>query len=484
VASPSRGQAVLLGAYVGRVVIGLALTAVLGRALSPDSFGFFTFVATIYLCAQSILDLGSGVLAVRTIVREPLRERPLLEGLMGWRLVAGFAMAGVVLTFAARQGDPDRMMVLRAAGASLLALAPGALAPAFQVRQAQGRPAFVTVLGQLLVLVGALVFHARGVNGVGFAWLLVVRELVSALLTWILAVRILGYSPAPGLGGRGLGEFLGPAAVFGAAVLAHDLYFYTDVFLVRLLRGEAQLGAYAAALRPLNPLLLLPSILMLPLLPVFSATALRNRGHLAAQVGGAAALVGGIGALGAAAGIALAPDLVQLLYGGRYLQGDLQAVTAFRWLCLALCATFTAAPFTTALLADGRERTLLALGTLGVLVNVGGNALLLPVYGFTAAAATTAATEALVGVGAVWAFGRVGGLPMLGLSPIAVLALAIGAIASTAALPGPGMPRIAAGAVVTTLGAFLLLSLPGARRFRQEIDRRPPEGERLDLGTS
>jgi O-antigen/teichoic acid export membrane protein len=469
--SATRGQVVLLGAYVARVVLGVALTAVLGRALAPDAFGFFALVATIYLVAQSLLDLGSGMLAIREIARDPSRERPLVEGLMGWRQAVGVALAAVVFGFSLWESDPGRRAVLWGTAGSLLVMAPAAALPAFQARQAQGGPALVGMLGQAVVLAGAVAFHAFGASGPEYAWLLVLREVLTQAVIWLLAVWGLGYRPRPGLRGRGLRQLLGPALVFGGAVLAHDLCLYANVFLVRALGGEIQLGAYAAALRPLNPLLVLPPILMLPLLPVFSASALRSRDEYAAHVGGAASLLGGLGALGAAAGIGLAPDLVQLLYGGRYLAGELQAVTAFRWLCVALAAVFAAAPFTVALLADGRERVLLALASLGLATSVTGNVLFVPIRGFTAAAAVTAGTETVVGLGAVMGFLAAGSRPSPAISPMAPIGLAVLTGVLTAACPGSAPTRVAAGMIVTLSGAVLLLCLPGARRFRQELRR-------------
>jgi len=465
----TRSQLVLLAAYAGRLLLGVAITAVLGRSLGPQDFGFFTLVSTIYLVVPTFLDLGSGMLAVREITREPSQERPLLEGLMGWRLVSGVALAVAVLAMALAEAEPGRRLVLLGAATSLLLMAPGALAPVFTLRQALEGPSLLTLLGQVLILVGALVLHRLGAAGSSFAWLPVLREALGASAILVLAARLLGYWPRPGLRGRGLRRLLAPAAVLGAAVAAHDLYFYVDVFLVRLLRGEAELGAYSAALRLLNPLLGLPFVLTVPLLPVFSAAALAGRQRLADLVGGAAALLGGLGALAAAAGLGLAADLLRALYAGRYLEGGHGAVGAFRWLCVALLATALAAPFVSALLASGSERALLAISALGLAVNVAGNLLFVPRYGFTAAAATTALTEAIVCVAASEALRRSGVRVGLAAALPAPLALAAGILALTSVLPGSALVRIGAGALATAAGALYLVSRPAAREFRRGL---------------
>ena len=98
------------------------------------------------------------------------------------------------------------------------------------------------------------------------------REAISLLLTKIMAERLLGYHPRPGFRGRALKAFVGPALIFGFASLVYAIYFNCDVFFVLALRGRDELGAYAAAFRPINPLLLLPWLLMVPMIPVLTAT--------------------------------------------------------------------------------------------------------------------------------------------------------------------------------------------------------------------
>jgi O-antigen/teichoic acid export membrane protein len=460
---------ILLLSYAGRVILGVALTALLGRSLTPEAFGFFTLVSTIYLVAQTALDLGSGLIAVRDIGRDPARERPLLEGLMALRQVSGWLLALAVLALAILESDSSRRRVLIGTALSMPMLMPGALAPVFHIRQAQAGAGLVSAGGQVFVLLGAWLLRSRGINDASYAWLLVVRELGAVLILWWLAVGLLGYAPWPGFRRRGFGPFLRSAGVFAGAVLMHELYFHADVFLVRCLAGEAQLGAYGAALRPLNPLLALPLVLGLPFLPVFSASAARERGNFATQVGGAASLFGGIGALAAATGIGLARDVVETLYAGRYLEGDIQVVAAFRWLCVALACACTAAPFTIALLADGLERRLLALCAAGLGLNLVLNVIFVPAYGFVAAAVITAATELLVTLGVAYVFLRRHGFPPLAV-PFSVSAtLSLAALGATLLLPGPPLARLAWGGALSLAAAAFVVSLPGARRFRHQL---------------
>ena len=198
--------------------------------------------------------------------------------------------------------------------------------------------------------------------------------------------------------------FVGPALVFGLASLVYTVYFHCDVFFVLALRGREELGAYAAAFRPINPLLLLPWLLMVPMVPVLTATIARDRDAFASQVRSACGIALGVGACGLVAGVMLAPDLVTLLYRGRYLEGALSCVNAFRWLAIALGLVCVTTVLTASMLAAGREKLLLTIGTMALMVNVALNAVLLRHYNFTAAGFATAVTEMLFLVGAMIAF--------------------------------------------------------------------------------
>lgn len=465
VSSPARSQAILLALHVSRVGLWIAITAVIGRALSAGDFGFFSLVAGLYATAEAVLDLGGGSLATREIARDPGRERPLLEGLLAWRGSIALGLAVAVGALALFEVDPTRRGVWLAVALSMPTLAAGAFYPMFNVRQAQGPPAIAITAGHLLILAGALALAARPIPGVAFAHLLVARQLLVQVLLVVFAARRLGFLPRPGFTNRALGPFVAAAAIFGLSVLLHELYFYADVFLVRWLRGEAELGAYAASFRPINPALTLAYVLMAPLLPALAAL---DAPRLRERLSGVAALSLGIGALIAAGGVGFAPDIIRILYGGRYLDGALGTVAAFRFLAVAAGLVFVAAPYQLSLLAGGGQRALLALSAIGLGVNVIGNLVSLPRWGFTAAGAMTAVTEAIVAAAALLAIRRRIGWPALHvpLWGAPLLLLVLGALA-----PGSPLVRVVLAGTVAAIALGLLLRSPSARRLRMDLQR-------------
>jgi O-antigen/teichoic acid export membrane protein len=471
--SPNVAQAVLLGSVFAQLAIALMVTIYLARELSPAAFGFFSLVGTIFILARKFLDLGLSNVAARETARDPERERPILEGMMAYRRAAGIGLAMALFLFAfVQQGEPERSVLL-GTGIVLLFTEPAALDPVFQVRQAQEGPALLNILGGLMVLVGSVVLKKLSAAGADFAWLLVAREAVILLFTMVLGWRLLGYRPKPGFRGRNLKDFAGPALIFGLASVIYTVYFNCDVFFVYILRGKDELGAYAAAFRPINPLLLLPWLLMVPMIPVLSRAA-KDREKFVRQVRGACGLALGIGACGLVGGTLLAPDLLQLLYRGRYLEGALSGVNAFRWLAVALGQVCVTTVLTAALLAHRKEKLLLALGTAALLVNAAINMVALRYYNFTAAGCATALTEVLFLAGALLAFQIV--TSRSALTPGSALYLLPAIVMGVILYWTRGEPalRVSCAIVLGILAVAVILLSPGARQFRKEIAAAAP----------
>ena len=469
--SAARSQKIQVGAYLTRMLVGMAVTVILGRALAPDAFGFYTLVGTVYFLSHLFLDLGAGPLAVAEIARDRSRERPLLEGLLAFRRLIGILLALGVSLYAVVSLEGDRMGILMGAGGSLILLAPLVLMVAFQVRQRLGAPAVLGLASQIAVLLGVLLFSTLGLAHSAYAWLLVGREVLHAACLRIIGVRLLEFTPKEGFRGRDLSPFLRRVVVRGSASLLHVVYFQVDVFFVRALAGISSLGAYSSAFRLVNPLFHIPGVAMAPLLPVLAHTAENDRQTLAALIRGSGALVTGFGAVGGLAAVLLAPELIETIYGGGYSGGELDATEALRWMGIALAAVFATGAFTTALVADRGERVLLVLGIVGLVVNVSGNLALIPIMGFTGAAFTTAVTEVVVLLCSLLFLWRGRRLAVVGLDHLQALLPAVLLLPILLLLPGGSTTRVILGAVAGAAALLFLWKLPVSRRFFELLHR-------------
>jgi O-antigen/teichoic acid export membrane protein len=146
----------------------------------------------------------------------------------------------------------------------------------------------------------------------------------------------------------------------------------------------------------------------------------------------------------------MADDLIWVLGGTAYLP---DAATALRVLIWYLPLSYTTGVVQYALIAIARQQAITWAFLVGTIVNIGGNLLLIPVYGALAAAAMTVVTEIAL-LATLWPTLRREGIGVP-LPRIAVTGLiALGAVAVALAAQLVGIPRgLALLVVVVGMGA-------------------------------
>jgi O-antigen/teichoic acid export membrane protein len=146
----------------------------------------------------------------------------------------------------------------------------------------------------------------------------------------------------------------------------------------------------------------------------------------------------------------MADDLIWVLGGTAYLP---DAATALRVLIWYLPLSYTTGVVQYALIAIARQQAITWACLVGTIVNIGGNLLLIPVYGALAAAAMTIVTEIAL-LATLWPTLRREGIGVP-LPRIAVTGLiALGAVAVALAAQLVGIPRgLALLVVVVGMGA-------------------------------
>lgn len=467
-------QVVLLLGAAGQLLVGLALTVLLGRVLGAAEFGVFALVAAGFVFARDATDLGSSAVVAREIVYRPADERRLIEGLLLWRTLLGAALGLGVLGLALQQEDALRRSLLLAMALCLAAFGPTAFQAVFQARERQLGPTLLALLGQLAVLLACLLLLRSGPLGLTPAALLVAKEALVLVGLAAMGLQLMRQPPRLWPDGAALHATMALVGLWALAALCRHLMGQIELLAVALWHGSAQVGALAAALRPLSPALLLPWLLSPTLVPplAIAARMAPERGHtLLLQ---ALLLAGGVGALLATAGVLLAPDLMTLLYGGRYDAPALGAASAMRWQAASLLPVPVAAVASAAMLAWRREGWSLAVIALALGLKLLATAALVPTGGLVVATQVGLVAElglALALCVALWQ-------PLRAAARAAPLARGLLVIGSTVlvvvlawSLLGEASPAIRVGVVAgaTTAGLVALLKSSIGRRYRQAL---------------
>lgn len=207
--------------------------------------------------------------------------------------------------------------------------------------------------------------------------------------------------------------------VFGAFMLS------IDTIMLGLWRNAEEIGFYSAGLKIVQVLYMVPSILAVGIFPALSRFAGGNpeRVRELLERGVSAALLLALPI--AAGGIMLGEPIIRLLYGAEYLPATL----SFRLLLLTVLFFFPGLLIGNFILASDRQRKSAKNMGIGAAVNVGLNALLIPVFGIAGSAVATVLSQVVYNA-LNWQFAKrlvfFSVLPRLKPALLATLTMAIG----------------------------------------------------------
>jgi O-antigen/teichoic acid export membrane protein len=421
-------------------------TAVVARLLGVGSFGELSSALAAFWLAAALSDFGFGLVLGRDLAFDPPARGRLLRAALHVQVAWSLLPALALVALAGASGFTETR------GLVLLVLAPavafdglGGARQMFFVLYRTRQLAAIDIATNVVQLGAMVAVAAAGGGPVGVAATLSLGSILNTVAVARAGFRLVDGAPPTAADRRRL---LTRALPLGLASFTASVYFTADLVLLGWLVDRSDLGEYAAACKVLSLLVAVPGLVMLAALPGL-ATAAQDRDALtalAARVGHWLVVLGLPLCVGAGV---FARPLVHVLFGAGY-DG---AIPLLRILALAGAIAMLGNLLGTLLVARSVVRPMLVQNALAAVLNVGGNLLLVPVYGVTASAWLTVATEIFVCASSLYVLrGRVGYSALLNAATRPAVAL-VGMAATGAALqarPALGIP--AAGLVF-----FLLL---------------------------
>jgi O-antigen/teichoic acid export membrane protein len=398
-------------------VLALALAMVMARTLGASGSGLYAVAVNLWLYASIVVDFGLGTWLTREVARRPEGARDTVADALGLRL--GLAVCALPLLLLAALGagfvqgsGPDAVLLMTVAllGMGLL---PGAVSAAgtslFYAFEDMTFPALVQLGTAALTTLGGAALLLAGFDVVALAWVsLAVNLLTAAVFTVACARR---YVP--------LRASLHPARQLALArealplmlnSLLNNVFFRFDVQVLQS-KGTAVVGYYVNAYKVIDTAGAIPSSFVLALFPL-----LARRAGGGGQGAGPQASALGEGRGGEPAGLSrvyrlalkllvatalaiavpvtfLASEIVALFWGQGFLPDSAIALRILIWF---LPLSFFNGLTQYVLIAVGRQARITIAFAFAALFNVGANLLLVPRYGYVAAAWITIVSEVVL----------------------------------------------------------------------------------------
>ncbi|MDP6838024.1 MAG: oligosaccharide flippase family protein [Planctomycetota bacterium] len=381
----------------------LVMLFLLARHLSGPGFGRFTFYLALFMVLDSLVDMGTGQVAVQRTATAPERIPAVLRVTRRLRLITG--TLGVILVGGGAwlANEPGAGWILLASFYPISHTLELSLT-VFKNEIAWGRPVAVRAAANGASLAFVLLCYWRGVEEPAlFLFAVALGSTLGNLGLHAISRPHLARLPRSSAA-QPYGPILRAALPLGIASLCQQTYFYIDNLFVRALVGEAAVGHYNIAVR------LMSWAIMVAVFATLAALPWLTREHRAGRLGVATARLAQplFAVAGLATGIAMVfRTEVLALFGPEFPS----AAGALAWLLPASALVYAGSALLTAVVATGQTKAVLAIAASALLVNLAGNALLVPDQGITGAALATCATELVVVLGAALALKRLGTNP-------------------------------------------------------------------------
>ena len=382
-----RDSASVLGTQIAMTVLSIGTSVITARALGPHDRGLFQLLVLLPTTLANFVKFGIPQANVYFMRRRGASAADVASNSVWFALVLGSGLA--VVAYLARDWmlAPFLREAPPATIPAVLVLVPCVLLQAFfsgvlQAEQRFGEYNFQQLMPTLLALVGmpvALVVLRTGLVGA-----IVTQTLIAIAVTVWLAVRVHRTAPLR-LGwnrelARGMLGFGGKSYL---QTLASTLHFRVDQYMIAMFLDPAQVGLYAVAVNLTNLLLKLPDATGIVLYPRLAAAADRDAHAQTTAVCRHTLFIMAVAGLGY---VVAGPTAIRILYGQAY-------VGAIRPMLLMLPGIIMVSLYlllTRNFTSRNRQQVNIVAAGAALAINVGLNCVLIPRYGISGAAISTA----------------------------------------------------------------------------------------------
>jgi O-antigen/teichoic acid export membrane protein len=378
-------------------VVGGAVSIYAIRSLSTSSWGYFSTAFALIAVFMIFAGPGLAPLALREMTAAPRRQAEIL-GMSLQALWWTFCLA-VIALFAttALLGYPHRVFVLVLVMAPLLALEPALaiIAAAFNARSQLVYVALLQVVRALVygALVVVVIATSRGVTGLAVATL--VAAFCASLLAVVLLRARLTIRPRLNQPSRLAWSFLRTAFPIAGIGLVGVVYDRVDILLLSVLATSSKVAFYTVPYGFVRLSWVLPSIVSAAFFPLLSRR-LKSDPAQAEYLFFLVVRVFLFLSLPIALVLAVSSStLVPFVYGDPYTH----SVAVLQIMAWTSVFGFQNYILWYGVLASHQERPAFAVQAAGLFVNVGINALAIPLYGANGAAAALVVSDLVVVVG-------------------------------------------------------------------------------------
>lgn len=375
----------------------LIVTIIIGRSLGEAGFGDFTKVFTLVGYFYTFADFGLNAI----YIKKKDENNNLFSVLLGLRLTIAISLVvtavllGLILPFNSQTAIGFPPLVKWAISIASLTILTQALYTTtnaiFQKKLRYDLSTIAAIAGAMTVICGAVLGAYFKSNLLIFSTIYVVGGISTLTVALFILAKKFKIEPKFHFNLEKSKSLLKDSAPIGIALILNLIYFRIDVLILSVTKTSAEVGLYGLAYQFFEASLAVPIFFANALYPMLIGLKEKSMAKYGASFNKWIGLLSAVALLHTVGLMAIAL-MIPIIYNGRF--GG--SVAALQILSLGIIFFYLSALFWHGLIILGKQKHLIAIYGTGAAFNLVANLILIPQYGYFAAAVVTVISEGLI----------------------------------------------------------------------------------------
>ena len=372
-------------------VLPALLFICIARKLGDEDFGKLSFAYSFAGICFIAADFGLSTILIRNVSRQKELTREYVGNILALKIVLSLICISIIGIFILFTDYPtDVIIILMIFGGVMFFKAlVDFFCAVLNAHERMDIEALIKGANHAILFLSGTVVLTVGCGLSGLANVFLIVYLISSIIGFYM-VYVIIVEIRPCLNLSFWKQILRESLPLALTVVFTVIYFKIDIVMLSLIRGDnSEIGWYAAAMRLIELVGVLPALIVSALFPIVSSLykesidSLRNVFKTSFRYLLAIALPIAVGTL------LLSDRLIYIIYGKEYFK----TIPALKILAIALIFIFVNYILMNILVAVDRQKTNAIMAGTCVLVNIALNLCLIPHHGYLGAGTATVVTE-------------------------------------------------------------------------------------------
>ena len=385
----ARNAGWLIAGKVIHMVLALFVSLLTARYLGPSNYGLINYAGAYTTFFFSLCTLGINSILVKEFVDTPENTGTIIGSTLLLRFLSStFSVLTIIgISMVADHGEPTTIWVVSLCSLGLVFQIFDTYNYWFQYRLQSKYCAMATTIGYVIVSAYKLLMLASNMSVEWFAISSSIDYVIVALCLWI-AYKCNGGERLH-VSWQKAKELLNRSYHFILSGMMIAIYGGTDRLMLKHMMNETEVGYYSTALAVCNLWVFLLSAIIDSMKPVIMQHHKQNRTKYLMMNRQLYSIVFYLSVIVSFLFVLLGKYVIQILYGEAYLP----AVASLKIITWYTAFSYLGVARETWVVCEGKQRYLKFLYAGAAIVNVALNALLIPHYGASGAAAASLITQ-------------------------------------------------------------------------------------------